>query len=70
MDMFQFLQGDELRDFIKGFLGQIQSGELFSDSGLDLPSEADRGEFAWLKAVRHCPKGLLELINSKACRGK
>jgi DNA mismatch repair protein MLH3 len=70
MDMFQFLQGDELRDFIKGFLGQIQSGELFTDSGLDLLSEADRGEFAWLKVVRHCPKGLLELINSKACRGK
>lgn len=70
MGIFQLLQGDELRDFIKGFLGQIESGELFLDSRLDFPSEADRSEFAWLKAVRHCPKGLLELISSKACRGK
>jgi len=67
----QLLQGDELRDFIKGFLGQIQSGELlFSDSRLDFPPEADQDEFLWLKAVRRCPRGLLNLINSKACRGK
>lgn len=67
----QLLQGDELRDFIKGFLGQIQSGELlFSDSRLDFPPEANQDEFLWLKAVRRCPRGLLELINSKACRGK
>jgi DNA mismatch repair protein MLH3 len=67
----QLLQGDELRDFIKGFLGQIQSGELLlSDSRLDLPPEADQDEFLWLKAVRRCPRGLLDLINSKACRGK
>ncbi|KIM46426.1 hypothetical protein M413DRAFT_441520 [Hebeloma cylindrosporum] len=66
----KLLQGDELRDFIKGFLGQIQSGELvFSDSRLDFPPEADQDEFFWLKAVRRCPRGLLDLINSKACRG-
>ncbi|CAA7260090.1 unnamed protein product [Cyclocybe aegerita] len=65
----KLLQGDELRDFIKGFLGQIQSGELSSDSW-DLPSEAAQDEFLWLRAVRSCPKGLLDLINSKACRGK
>lgn len=66
----QLLQGDELRDLIKGFLGQIQSGELFSDAGLVLPSEEDQDNFFWFKAVRHCPRGLLELVNSKACRGK
>jgi len=66
----QLLQGDELRDFIKGFIGQIQSGELlFSASHLDLPPEADEDELFWFKAVRRCPRGLLDLINSKACRG-
>jgi DNA mismatch repair protein MLH3 len=66
----KLLQGDELRDFIKGFLGQIQSGELlFSTSHLDLPPEADEDEFFWFKAVRRCPRGLLDLVNSKACRG-
>ncbi|PPQ78227.1 hypothetical protein CVT25_015546 [Psilocybe cyanescens] len=65
----KLLQGDELRDFIKGFLGQIQRGELFPETGLDLASKADQDEFFWLKAVRRCPRGLLDLINSKACRG-
>jgi len=70
----KLLQGDELRDFIKGFLGQIQHGELLLDSPLDLPPSAaigpdDLDEYFWLKAVRKCPKGLLDLINSKACRG-
>ncbi|KDR84002.1 hypothetical protein GALMADRAFT_236565 [Galerina marginata CBS 339.88] len=65
----KLLQGDELRDFIKGFLGQIQSGELFPDSGLGLSSEEDQDESLWFKAVRWCPRGLLDLINSKACRG-
>ncbi|KAF8914223.1 hypothetical protein CPB84DRAFT_1758748 [Gymnopilus junonius] len=65
----KLLQGDELRDLIKGFLGQIQSGELFSEVGLVLPSEEDQDNFLWFKAVRYCPRGLLDLINSKACRG-
>ncbi|KAF8204753.1 hypothetical protein BJ912DRAFT_939222 [Pholiota molesta] len=65
----QLLQGNELRDFIKGFLGQIQSGELFSDSNMSLPPEGEQDEFFWLKAVRWCPKALLDLVNSKACRG-
>ncbi|KAF8165579.1 hypothetical protein B0H34DRAFT_689642 [Crassisporium funariophilum] len=65
----KLLQGDELRDFIKGFLGQIQNGELLLDSRLDTPSEDDWDEFTWLKAMRGCPRGLLDLINSKACRG-
>lgn len=67
----KLLQGDELRDFIKGFLSQIQNGELLLDSSLDFPSNdpEDLDEYFWLKAVRKCPKGLLDLINSKACRG-
>ncbi|KAF8812208.1 hypothetical protein BYT27DRAFT_7159313 [Phlegmacium glaucopus] len=70
----KLLQGDELRDFIKGFLSQIQHGELLLEFPLDFPSEKDQtgedlDEYLWLKAVRKCPKGLLDLVNSKACRG-
>ncbi|PPQ70442.1 hypothetical protein CVT26_013936 [Gymnopilus dilepis] len=62
-------KGDELRDLVKGFLGQIQSGELFSDAGLLLPSQEDQENLLWFKAIRNCPRGLLDLVNSKACRG-
>jgi hypothetical protein len=65
----QLLQGDELRDLIQGFLAQMESGELVPDSRLDFHTDIERGEFAWLKALRYCPRGLLDLVNSKACRG-
>ena len=65
----QLLQGDELRDLIQGFLAQMECGELVPDSQLDFHSDTEQGELAWLKALRYCPRGLLELVNSKACRG-
>ncbi|KAF9057913.1 hypothetical protein BJ165DRAFT_1379790 [Panaeolus papilionaceus] len=66
----KLLQGDELRDFIKGILGQIQNGELTIDSTVDLPfGLPEESEFSWYRAVRRCPRVLLDLINSKACRG-
>ena len=66
----QLLQGDELRDFIKGFLSQIQNGELLLDSpSKDDNDQEDLDEYFWLKALRKCPKSLLDLVNSKACRG-
>jgi hypothetical protein len=37
---------------------------------MSLPPEGEQDEFFWLKAVRCCPKALLDLVNSKACRGK
>lgn len=70
MVKLQLLQGDELRDFIKGILGQIQNGELTIDSTVDLPfGLPEESEFSWYRAVRRCPRVLLDLINSKACRG-
>ncbi|KAG6910982.1 hypothetical protein DXG01_006036 [Tephrocybe rancida] len=68
-DHLQLLLGDELRDLVKGFLAQPEiemppiSGKVSSDEG------EDRGEFPWLKALRWCPRELLDLIHSKACRG-
>jgi DNA mismatch repair protein MLH3 len=60
--------GEELRDLVKGFLSQLEmENPVFISSNL---SEAHEGEFGWLKALRWCPRELLELINSKACRGE
>ncbi|KIY49467.1 hypothetical protein FISHEDRAFT_65439 [Fistulina hepatica ATCC 64428] len=53
----QLLQDEELRDLVKGYLAQLD-GDLL---GLVVPY--------WLTALPWCPKQLLDLINSKACRG-
>lgn len=65
--------GDELRELIKGFLAKLETeGSVFLASTQrttqdDVESEDKR--FFWLKALRWCPRELLDLINSKACRG-
>lgn len=66
----KLLQEDELQDLVKGFLAQLQTDlpSFSSPSGENSSQEVDQ-EFLWLKALRYCPRSLLELINSKACRG-
>lgn len=67
--------GDELRELVKGFLGQLETNLSPFPSASALRaireecSSAD-AEFGWFKALRWCPRQLLDLINSKACRGK
>ncbi|KAL4076208.1 hypothetical protein J3A83DRAFT_4225587 [Scleroderma citrinum] len=65
----KLLAGSELRELIKGYLGALEN-EL---DGFDVPSQSNLGanetEMGWVKALRWCPRVLLELINSKACRG-
>ncbi|KAF8213919.1 hypothetical protein K438DRAFT_1802528 [Mycena galopus ATCC 62051] len=62
----KLLLDGELQDFVKAFLAKLES---------DPPrAEADAGndpddEFRWLRALRWCPQQLLDLVNSKACRG-
>lgn len=60
---------DELRNLVKSILGcsdivvlsnQERQGCL--DQSLD--------ELSWLDGLRCCPQGILDLINSKACRGQ
>ncbi|KAH7887522.1 hypothetical protein F5I97DRAFT_1861022 [Phlebopus sp. FC_14] len=66
----KLLSGNELQDLIKGYLGTLESEELsIRDSSSQLSSvDADK-EIRWIKALRWCPRELLALINSKACRG-
>ncbi|KAJ7741084.1 hypothetical protein B0H16DRAFT_1565880 [Mycena metata] len=63
----KLLLDDELRDFVKTFLAKLEN---------DLPAAQQRSEtnvaedeFHWLRALRWCPQQLLDLVNSKACRG-
>ncbi|KAH9899633.1 hypothetical protein C8Q73DRAFT_329317 [Cubamyces lactineus] len=67
----KLLAGDELRDLIKGYLAKLESDGL---EGLSIPnslSQASGGspKHGWQKALRYCPRQLVDLVNSKACRG-
>lgn len=67
----KLLINDELRDLVKGYLGTLESEEAYPPN-LSQQKDADNikdDESQWLKALRWCPRELLDLINSKACRG-
>ncbi|KAG2155051.1 uncharacterized protein EDB93DRAFT_1130961 [Suillus bovinus] len=67
----KLLMNDELQDLVKGYLGFLES-ERVSPPNLSQQKDADNikdDESQWLKALRWCPQELLDLINSKACRG-
>lgn len=65
----KLLSGNELQELVKGYLGTLEN-ELDS---LDIPAPPRSGaceiETRWVRALRWCPRVLLDLINSKACRG-
>jgi DNA mismatch repair protein MLH3 len=65
--LHKLLIGDELRDLVKGFLGQLETDHPWRI--YPHANEVDEDEFFWLKALRWCPRELIDLINSKACRG-
>ena len=63
---------DELRELIKGFLAKLGEGGLtssFASAQRTIHEGASEEPFFWLKALRWCPRELLDLVNSKACRG-
>ena len=63
----QLLLGDELRDLVKGFLASPRTPEGNHDA---LQPGSAESSSVWLRALRWCPRELLDLVNSKACRGK
>ncbi|KAI0660771.1 hypothetical protein C8Q70DRAFT_972342 [Cubamyces menziesii] len=67
----KLLTGDELRDLIKGYLAKLESDGL---EGSSIPSglsqaSGEPSPHGWQKALRYCPRELVDLVNSKACRG-
>lgn len=63
----QLLQGEELQNLLKGCLAKyrVEGCPRWSHAPVnELP------ENEWLRALKLCPRELVELVNSKACRGK
>ncbi|KAM5535475.1 hypothetical protein V8D89_010812, partial [Ganoderma adspersum] len=62
----KLLVGEELRNLVKGFLARFET-----DAVQDALCPHDEGGnvSTWQKALRWCPRELVDLINSKACRG-
>ncbi|TFY71357.1 hypothetical protein EVG20_g1664 [Dentipellis fragilis] len=63
--------GSELSEFLKSFLASADSDDLpvlAPTSQMDAHSRA-HDPFWWQKALRWCPRELLDLVNSRACRG-
>ncbi|KZP20160.1 hypothetical protein FIBSPDRAFT_827261 [Athelia psychrophila] len=64
----KLLMGDELRELIKGFLGKLEEdGTTFSLGSTQRENKDDT--FFWMRVLRYCPRELVDLVNSKACRG-
>ncbi|KAF9021517.1 hypothetical protein BDZ89DRAFT_1115916 [Hymenopellis radicata] len=61
----KLLLGDELRDLVKAYLADLKIPEDSCDIMLSGSAEESA---VWLKALRWCPRELLDLVNSKACR--
>ena len=68
---WQLLGGDELRDLIKGYLGKLEEDGVEGIlQGLGPGNfQDDQGLRGWQRALRYCPRELVDLVNSKACRG-
>ncbi|KAL1946475.1 hypothetical protein VTO73DRAFT_14579 [Trametes versicolor] len=65
----KLLAGDELRDLIKGYLAKLESDGLEGYVNESDPPRMGDGLHEWQRALRYCPRELVELVNSKACRG-
>ncbi|KAL1723491.1 hypothetical protein EV715DRAFT_269561 [Schizophyllum commune] len=61
----KLLLENELRDLVKGYLAKLADEGAPPRTSNVAPDSA----FGWLKALRWCPKELVDLLNSKACRG-
>ncbi|KAH9943246.1 uncharacterized protein BXZ73DRAFT_97297 [Epithele typhae] len=62
----RLLAGDELRGLVSGYLARL---ECEGTEGVLLAGQAGPRDVGWQKALRWCPQELVDLINSKACRG-
>ncbi|TFK68180.1 hypothetical protein BDN72DRAFT_898304 [Pluteus cervinus] len=69
----KLLIGEELRDLVKGFIGQVETDlpvfQKEAPESSKRPKDIVEGELRWLQGLRWCPRELVALINSKACRG-
>ncbi|KAI0082343.1 hypothetical protein K474DRAFT_1585498 [Panus rudis PR-1116 ss-1] len=67
----QLLMDNGLCDILKGFLAHFEAHGYERATLTASQSRREDGDqkMSWQKAMRWCPKELLDLVNSKACRG-
>ncbi|KAF9809852.1 hypothetical protein IEO21_07213 [Rhodonia placenta] len=72
----KLLAGDELKNLVKGYLAKLEAEGIpvlaptpSSTQGV-LQGDLQDDDESWQRAMRWCPRELLELVNSKACRGE
>ncbi|KZV63354.1 hypothetical protein PENSPDRAFT_758036 [Peniophora sp. CONT] len=63
----KLLMPGELSSLLKSIVADLGSGELAPPSASQAQPRDEA--FAWKRALRSCPKGLIDLVNSRACRG-
>ncbi|KAF8341392.1 uncharacterized protein EI90DRAFT_3116534 [Cantharellus anzutake] len=70
----QLFDGDELQDLVRGIINRFNDDaslgglpDIIQRDAID--STELNGPAYWMRALRWCPKELIDLINSKACRG-
>ncbi|PVF96474.1 hypothetical protein CPB86DRAFT_807713 [Serendipita vermifera] len=62
----QLCRGNELQDTLRGIFAEINERGVTSWHMDQFPADEEIG---WIRAWRNCPNNLLELVNSRACRG-
>jgi len=66
--LFDKLQvGQELQQLIRSLLMKFEGDGAHSFP--ESPSPTSLNDKSWLAALHRCPKELVDLVNSKACRG-
>nr|GAT45012.1 mismatch repair-related protein [Mycena chlorophos] len=65
----KLLMDNELRDLVKAFLARAEEDPSSTFQEVREDKHPNDDELYWLEALRWCPQQLLDLINSKACRG-
>ncbi|EJU06351.1 hypothetical protein DACRYDRAFT_113068 [Dacryopinax primogenitus] len=70
----KLLLGDQLKELVTDFLAKLQhegveSVPIIQSEGTCINDVEARHKAGWMKALRWCPEGLIDLINSRSCRG-
>ncbi|ETW84186.1 hypothetical protein HETIRDRAFT_381588 [Heterobasidion irregulare TC 32-1] len=64
----KLMTSDEMQRLLKGYLASCEADGVASEP-IEGDCEENVDEFLWHKALRSCPRELLDLVNSRACRG-
>ncbi|KAH8096693.1 hypothetical protein BXZ70DRAFT_895863 [Cristinia sonorae] len=65
----KLLMNDELRDLLKSTLAHLETTGYPSSFSQPSQSQTQSDIPVWQRALRWCPPHLVDLLNSKACRG-